>query len=259
MYKGRRNVKGCFIVFEGTEGSGKTIQATKLERWLLKQGYSAIFTREPTRFHIGSLINQILEKKVFVADVALPLLFAADRANHTFRYIIPEIKKGSVVLCDRYIFSSLAYQSAGMKTVFDKKWLKEINKYVLKPDLTLFLDIDPEIGLKRIDKWRHINDDKFFEDIETQKRIRKAYYDVFNINKQLSNYTKFEIKPDKLLFSDFKALSVHDRTFVITLDGSLSEEEIHKKICNNVQRLLKYKGVLSKKQEKRSKHIIHLS
>jgi dTMP kinase len=251
-------VKGCFIVFEGTEGSGKTIQATKLERWLSKEGFPAVFTREPTRFPIGNLINQILEKEVFIADVALPLLFAADRANHTIRYIIPEIKKGSVVICDRYIFSSLAYQSSGMKTAIEKKWLKEINKYVLKPDLTFFLDIDPEIGLKRIKKWRHNHDNKFFEDLETQRRIRKAYYNVFNVNKQLTDYTKFEIKPRKLLFSNFKALSVYDQTFIITLDGSLPEEEIHKTICNNVQRLLKYRGVSSKKQKKSSKNVIRL-
>ena len=138
-------MKGSLIVFEGTEGSGKTIQATLLKEWLEKKDYRVIYTREPTHNTIGSLINKILEREVVLAEEAIPLLFAADRADHTVRHIIPELKKGLVVVCDRYIFSSLAYQSGGMKGLYSLKRLKEINKYALKPDLTFFLDINPEV------------------------------------------------------------------------------------------------------------------
>jgi dTMP kinase len=242
-----KQMKGSFIVFEGTEGAGKTTQAGLLKEWLEKRGYAVSLTREPTQSHVGQLINQILEKKISIAEEALPLLFAADRADHTIQHIIPKMEKETVVVCDRYIFSSLAYQGAGMGKKFSKKWLEEINKYSIRPDITFFLDIDSEEGLKRIGKGQRITDDKFFEDLETQKRIRNAYYDIFNLNTSLGSFTDIEVKSSSLS-SRYKMRSTVDRGAVFTIDGTCSMEEIHKNIRSIVEMLLKNKQLKKKQQ-----------
>ena len=242
-------MKGCLITFEGIEGSGKTVQARMLEEWLRKRGYGVVYTREPTRyanFHIGQLIHQILEKHIQVAEEAIPLLFAADRVDHTKRYIIPELKKGSIVLCDRYVFSSLAYQSRGMSVQFSKKWLKEINKYAKRPDIVFFLDIDPEEGLKRIKKDPRIHDDKFFERPDTQKLIREAYYDILNLNEPMANFFESKSVPHSLL-SKLQTLAAVDQIPVISIDGALPKEEINKIIREIVQKLLKYKETIKRR------------
>ena len=240
-------MKGCFIVFEGTEGSGKTAQAILLEKWLRKSKYNVVRTREPTHSNIGSLINQVLEGKIEAAEEAIPLLFAADRANHTKRLIEPALREGGIVLCDRYVFSSLAYQSQGMKTSFRKKWLKEINKYALKPDIVFFLDIDPEKGLKRLKRNERIHDDKFFEDLETQKRIREAYHSIFNLNEPITNFFNVKGMPHSLL-PGVNKLSITDHVPVICINGALPKDGVHKTIRRIAQEFLEYKEILPRKR-----------
>ena len=238
-------MKSCFIVFEGIEGSGKSTQAGLLEKWLKKKGYKVVRTREPTRYRIGRVISQVLEKEIEVAEEAIPLLFAADRADHTKRFIEPALKEGGIVLCDRYVFSSYAYQTKGMKTSFRKKWLKEINKHALKPDIVFFLDVVPEEGLKRLERVKRIHDDKFFEDLETQKRIRKAYYDILNLNQPITNF--FGMKNLlRLSFPGIKTLSVSDRIPVIHINGALPKNRIHMTIRRVVREFLKYTKILQK-------------
>ena len=113
--------KGCLIVFEGIEGSGKTTASRNLQKYLTTKEHKALWTREPTSSKIGSLIEDILRGEITVAEEAIPLLFAADRADHTKRVIVPAIKKGYIVISDRYVHSSLAYQKSGMEKVFGKK------------------------------------------------------------------------------------------------------------------------------------------
>ena len=250
-------MKGCLIIFEGTEGSGKTVQAKLLEKWLKKMGYSVLYTREPTKYPIGHLIHQILEKDISATEEAIALLFAADRTNHTKRYIAPALRKGSIVLCDRYVFSSLAYQSRGMKIRLSKKWLKEINKYAIKPDVVFFLDIDPEEGLKRIVKGQRVHDDEFFENLETQQRIREAYYDVLNLNQPITNFFKFKSMPHSLLFK-VKALSVVDRTPIISIDGALPQENIQDVIRAIMQRFLKHREILPRKRRVKPEELFSL-
>ena len=223
-----------------------------LEKWLRTKGYNVVYTREPTYYTdypIGSLINRILERHVTVAEEAIPLLFAADRVDHTKRFIVPALKEGSIVLCDRYVFSSLAYQSRGMRVKFTKKWLKEINKYTMRPDIVFFLDIDPKEGLERLRKDQRIHDDKFFEDLDTQKRIREAYYDVFNLNEHVGEFFNLKSMPQSLL-SKVKTFTIVDRIPVISIDGALPKENIHNVIREIVRRFVNYRKILPGKRRR---------
>lgn len=243
-------MNGCLIAFEGIEGSGKTVQARLLQKWLQKQLYHVVYAKEPTHYFIGRLINRILERKIEVAEEAIPLLFAADRADHTKRYIVPALNHGSVVLADRYIYSSLAYQGRGMKVPFDSKWLIEINKYAIEPDIAFFLDVPAEEGLRRIQQQR-INDDKYFEDLETQKRIREAYYDVLALHRPLSNIGEFATNmiPAEVLSS--VVISKTNQTLIIKIDGTLSIDNTHRTIRFFVQRLVKSRRVAKRNKNKK--------
>lgn len=243
-------MKSCLITFEGTEGAGKTVASRMLRKWLEKRHFKVRWTREPTNSIIGNVIEEVLEHKVKISEEALALLFAADRADHTKRFIIPALREGYIVLCDRYIYSSLAYQRGGMGIVFKKKWLEAINRYALKPDLVFFLDIDPGEGLRRIGKGQRIHDDKFFEDLETQKFIREAYYDVLNLHKPLTGFF------GKKLFSDtvsskLKAFSAVDNSAIVSIDASAPKEVVQNIVCEVTRRFLKFKEI--RKKERRLK------
>ena len=239
--------KGCLIAFEGTEGAGKTVASKLLQKWLESNGLKVLWTREPTDSRIGALIDDILKMKVKVAEEALTLLFAADRADHTQRVIIPAINAGQIVICDRYTYSSLAYQRKGMTRAFPRKWLEEINFYILKPDLVFFLDIEPEEGLKRIGKWQRIYDDKFFENLKAQKLIREAYYEVLSLNKPLVTFFKKGFLPETL-FSKLKALSAVDNVPVVSIDASLAQDTVQGIIREVMRRFLRFKEVHKKRQ-----------
>ena len=239
---------GCFIVFEGIEGSGKTTASRNLQKYLTTKGYKATWTREPTSSKIGSLIEDILRSETAVAEEAIPLLFAADRADHTKRVIVPAIKKGHIVISDRYVHSSLAYQKSGMGKAFKRDWLEKINKYAINPDLVIFLDVTPEEGLSRIGKWQRIHDDKFFEDMETQKRIRDAYHEILNLNKPLTGLFDKTLLPSSSL-SKVKALSSVNSVTVVAVDASLDQEAIQNTINEIVQRFLRSQGIKKQSED----------
>jgi dTMP kinase len=241
--------RGCFIVFEGIEGSGKTTASNNLQKYLSGKGYNVTLTREPTKSRIGILIEEVLRKETLVADEAIPLLFAADRADHTKRSIIPLIKKGSIVISDRYLHSSLAYQKGGMEKPFKVKWLKDINLFAIRPNLIIFLDISPEEGLKRIGKSQRIFDDKFFEDLDVQKRIRDAYYDILKLNKPLvPGLFKGDVVPDSLL-SKVKALTFVDGITIVSIDAGLPREAIDSIINEITIRFLKSQEIYRVKKK----------
>jgi dTMP kinase len=243
-------MNGCLIAFEGIEGSGKTEQAKLLKRWLQKQLYYVVYAKEPTNYYIGRLISRILERKIEVAEEAIPLLFAADRADHTMRCIVPALNQGSVILADRYVHSSLAYQGKGMSIPFDNKWLNEINKYAVEPNIVFFLDVPAEEGLSRIKKYVRISDDKYFEDLETQKRIRQAYHDIFDLYHPVSNIEEFaNTIPAETLSSVL--ISKVNQTLIIKIDGTLSIDKIHRTIRLFVHWVLKTRKVPKKNSNKK--------
>jgi dTMP kinase len=159
--------KGLFIVIEGLDGSGKSTQAKILVR-KLRQSHGAIYTAEPSHGKIGTFIrNRILygEKRPSISVEAL--LFAADRIDHIQNEVQPTLDEGRLVVSDRYIYSSLAYQgSAGLNL----EWIETVNQLALKPDLALFIDVDPEVVLKRLTRKKSV-----MENLETQSKVREVY------------------------------------------------------------------------------------
>ena len=160
-------MKGAFIVIEGLDGSGKTTQA-KLLAATLRKNRETVFTAEPSQGKIGKFIrSRILygEKRVQTSIEAL--LFAADRIDHIQKEVAPAISRGSVVVSDRYLYSSLAYQgSAGLSL----EWIRTINQRALEPDLALFIDVDPETVLKRLKRRKSV-----MENLATQQKVREIY------------------------------------------------------------------------------------
>ena len=161
------NKKGVFIVIEGLDGSGKTTQAKTLTAKLCRT-HNAIYTAEPSKGKIGMFIrNRVLygEKRPPTAIEAL--LFAADRIEHVQNEVLPALAEGRVVICDRYVYSSLAYQgSAGLNL----DWIETINAHALKPDLALFIDVDPEAVQARLKSRKSV-----MENLETQRKVREIY------------------------------------------------------------------------------------
>ncbi len=139
--------RGRFIAIEGIDGSGTTSQTRLLGEWLRRRGFSVLETREPTPGPVGALARKHLGITDVPLDPAsLALLFAADRIDHIRREIGPAVAAGVVVLSDRYLLSSLAYQALDC----DEAWVREINRYAPVPDLTLLLDVPAEIAAARV-------------------------------------------------------------------------------------------------------------
>jgi len=160
--------KGIFIVFEGIDGAGTTSNSKLLVEWLKKKNFPAIWTSEPTQHKIGILIKQLLREET-VNPCVDALLFAADRMWHVERLIRPYLAKGYIVVSDRYIESSIAYQGA---QGVDIDWILEINRGVVLPDVTILLDISPETSLSRIKDRAYIEK---FEKIEFLRKAREIY------------------------------------------------------------------------------------
>lgn len=162
------NQKGAFIVIEGLDGSGKSTQAKMLVA-NLQPTYSAVCTAEPSRGKIGTYIrNRVLYGETRSSTVVEALLFAADRIEHVQNEVQPALDKGQVVVCDRYTYSSLAYQgSAGLNL----DWIQAINKHALKPDIALFIDVAPEVVLQRLRRKKSI-----MENLETQRKVHDIYH-----------------------------------------------------------------------------------
>lgn len=163
----KRLKRGVLIVLEGIDGAGKTTHAKLLADWLREKGYIVSLTKEPTSGEIGSMIRKQLRRRVF-HPATLALLFAADRLEHTERELKPRIEAGEVVVSDRYVESSICYQVA---EGVDVEWIEGINKWALKADLTILLDVDVQTAMERMgSKFK----DKFEEE-GFLKRVREIY------------------------------------------------------------------------------------
>lgn len=164
--------RGIFVALEGIDGSGTTTQATRLRdriRHLFPKTLVAL-TAEPSMGPVGMLIRNILRGRLTPFDRrALALLFAADRLDHVTHEIEPALERGGVVISDRYVLSSFAYQALDAPT----EWVAEINRFALRPDITIFLDVAPEVALGRIANARAGRD--LFETSEMLERIAAAY------------------------------------------------------------------------------------
>ena len=171
--------KGIFITIEGPEGAGKTTIIEMLLEKLESEGYPIMKTREPGGIEIAEQIRSVILNKNNTAmdGRTEALLYAAARRQHLVEKVLPAIEQGFIVLCDRFIDSSLAYQGFARGIGMDEVY--SINRFAIEnrmPDATLYFDIDPEIGMKRINehKGREVNR-LDLENLEFHRKVREGY------------------------------------------------------------------------------------
>lgn len=171
--------EGVFITLEGPEGSGKSTIIKLLEGYFNEKGIDYVSTREPGGINIAEQIrNVILDKNNTAMDGRTEaLLYAASRRQHMFEKVIPALKNGKVVICDRFVDSSLAYQGYARGLGIGE--VMKINEFAIEgymPNLTLYLDIKPEIGLDRIAKNKDREVNRLdLEKLDFHKRVREGY------------------------------------------------------------------------------------
>jgi dTMP kinase len=177
-----------FIVLEGIDGSGSTTQGERLTAWLRSKEIRSLFTHQPSRGPAGMLIRLALSKRLrgAVSDphdpdeaahppnpdldpYTIALLYAADRMDHVATEIVPNLEAGRVVICDRYLMSSLAYQGLTV----DEDWLIRINRFAPVPDLCIYLDVPVEHATERMRRSRWTKE--LFEDEAQLRLIRERY------------------------------------------------------------------------------------
>jgi dTMP kinase len=200
--------RGRFIVFEGIDGSGKSTQIRMLAEKLKENGREVYMTAEPTATVSGGLLRDALSGVSKRSACELAALFLLDRINHNVTEaggIERMLRAGYDVICDRYYYSSIAYQ--GSETDFE--WVKTLNvscPEIRRPDLCIFLDLDPDTSLARIEKGRAVTE--IFEEKEKLEAVRASYRRVFD--------------------------SLGDRENIKIVDASGTPEEISKEIINAV-------------------------
>jgi dTMP kinase len=207
-------VSGKFITFEGPEGSGKTTIIQMLEQSLIKIGYSVLLTREPGGIKIAEEIRHVIlnPENTEMDPRTEALLYAAARRQHLTERVIPALSEGQIILCDRFLDSSLAYQGfargLGIKEVY------QINQFAINgtmPHLTFYLDIDPEIGLKRINQNQEREINRLdLEKLDFHYKVREGYL------------TLLKMFPER----------IH------VVDASKSINEVHEEIYNKIKAFL---------------------
>jgi dTMP kinase len=182
---------GLFIVLEGIDGSGSTTQGERLNAWLRHKGFSTHFTHEPSGGPAGMLIRLALSKRLLGPNYdyqdpsedsssrgtaldahTLALLYAADRMDHLATEVLPNLARSRIVICDRYVLSTLAYQGLSV----GEEWLLSLNQYAHPPDLTIYLDVAVEHARHRMRRTRWTKD--LFEDEDQLRAIRERYLQV---------------------------------------------------------------------------------
>jgi len=219
--------EGKFIVMEGIDGSGLTTQAELLKQALQKKGLETYLTKEPTDGPAGAIIRLALAGRLVyrpaesaresLPDLTLALLFAADRLDHLFNYVLPKLALGITVISDRYYLSSYAYQANGG----DFEWLRQVNAKCRKPDLTIFLDVPVEICKKRMERERwHV---EVFEEVPQLERVKQHY---------LAAIQRLQTEGER----------------VEIVDGTETISSVHRRIMQIVQRSWKPKPPVAKMQ-----------
>ncbi len=166
-------VPGSLVAIEGLDGSGITTQASRLVAYLNSRGHRAVLTAEPSGRDIGQLIRRRLAETPGLSQPGamrtLSLLFAADRVDHFHQVVAPALANGITVVSDRWYHSSLAYQRTGV----DRDWIMALNRHTRTPDVTVFLEVRPEVGyMRRASEGRPL---ELFHDIETQNSVFSGY------------------------------------------------------------------------------------
>ena len=162
---------GFFVDIEGLDGSGSSTQVKLVAKELKKEGVKPYLTKEPTKGPIGKLVRSALEGQWnSLPPASVQLLFAADRGRHLNEEIIPKLEKGKMIITDRYAWSSVAFGSVHLS----KEWLMELNRDFILPDLTIFIEVTPEICLKRLEKEK--KEVRLFEEEEHLEQTWDTYH-----------------------------------------------------------------------------------
>ncbi len=215
QYKSKHGYEGLLIVIEGTDGSGKSTQIERLKRWIEDQSYGVMVSEWKTSKFIADAINDAKDRNLLNATT-FSLLYAADFADRLEQVIIPALKAGFVVILDRYIYTAYARDVVRGHNI---EWLKNLYDYAPEPDMIFYLDVPVEILLKRIigttglDYWESGRDIGLSSDF----------------------YKSFQIYQGKCLDEYQKMIKEYG---FISIDGTLSEKEIHKKIISEVKNIL---------------------
>ncbi|MBF0379332.1 MAG: dTMP kinase [Desulfamplus sp.] len=209
-----------FITLEGIEGSGKTTQIEPIAKFLRENGHQVVTTREPGATPTGKKIRSILldPENSNISTLCELMLYGADRAQHIYEVILPSLKSGKTVLCDRFADATVAYQGFGRGldiNLIDKiyKMVANVEVTNLKPDMTILFDLDPAIGLERTFKAlkqgeRSENESRFEQErLDFHERVRRGYLEIAKREK--------------------------DRFFIV--DASTSKEEILNKIISQIR------------------------
>ncbi|MGV4968033.1 dTMP kinase [Priestia aryabhattai] len=177
-------MSGTFITFEGPEGAGKTTIIHMVQQKLIQDGYTIVLTREPGGIRIAEQIREIIlnPSNTEMDARTEALLYAAARRQHLVEKVIPELNKGNIVLCDRFIDSSLAYQGnargIGVEDIF------AINQFAIEqtmPQATLYFDIEPEVGLERINNGRKDEINRLdLESLDFHYKVRDGYLSLLS-------------------------------------------------------------------------------
>ena len=184
--------RGAFICIEGIDASGKTTQAKILVRRLRRKGIDAIYTTEPSKGEVGKFIRRcVLAREKRVPTALEALLFAADRVDHLEKEVKPDLEKRRIVVCDRYLYSSLAYQGAANLNL---DWIQCINQFALVPDLAIFLDVPLETVLKRLKRKKTV--------METNANLQKVRELYLKLAKDGKMTTLRGDKPVKVVAKD---------------------------------------------------------
>ena len=215
MKKNEDNVqvnKGKFIAFEGIDGSGKSTQIRLLNERMKKEGIHCYTTMEPTDSPIGSLIHQIMTGRIKTDNKVIAGLFVADRLDHLLNDIngiVNKINEGTTVITDRYYFSSYAYHSVDMPM----DWVIKANEQssnILRPTVTIFIDISADVAVERIAKNRQHQE--LFEKKSRLVKVREKYFEAFE--------------------------KLKDEERVVVVDGSRSEQEIAEDIWDKIKSMV---------------------
>lgn len=205
-------MKGLFITIEGADGSGKSTQIEKLKEYLESKKYDFVFTREPGGTIISEAIRDIILNKDYMemSHATEALLYAASRAQHVEQHIKPLLEQGKIVICDRFVDSSVVYQGYSRGLGIDN--IENINKYAtlgLEPEVTILLDIDAEEGLNRKKDQREL-DRLELQEFDFHKKVCEGY-------RKLA-----ELHPDRIK----------------KIDASLSVEEIHNEVIKTIEQVI---------------------
>lgn len=172
-----------FIVLEGIDGAGTTTQTARLVTRLRAEGLSAHGTREPSDGPLGMFLRQVLTGRIVLPDTPstprwaeLGLLFAADRLDHLSAEVLPRVGRGEWVVSDRYDHSTVAYQSALAKDPDAVRWLRELNRFARRPDLTIVLDVSAQVARER--RLARAGAREMFDDDELQQRLASFYGEI---------------------------------------------------------------------------------